>query len=125
MLYAGPVGPAAPLAFNGHADGGTHEGHWCQEGVGDLPGGLRGVAGLGLTVVRDLPRSCQVCRVVPFDPWASCGGAPERVFVGYLWALSEARTAAMPSVWGDQPLADSRARNQEVPGPGRSVNAGT
>ncbi len=27
--------------------GGTHEGHWCQEGVVLLPGDLRGVAGLG------------------------------------------------------------------------------
>jgi len=39
--------------------GGTHEGHWCQEGVGDLPGGFSLVSpGWGLIVLLDLPGRC-------------------------------------------------------------------
>ena len=55
--------PTRTVSRAGNLLRGTHKGHWCQVGVGDLPGGFCMVSpGCGLTFLLDLPRSCLVSR---------------------------------------------------------------
>src|SRR5258708_22850493 len=55
-----------------------------------------------------------VCRVVPFGPWASCGGAPRTRTCGLFVGLIKTRTAATPGV---RAISGSRPAPPRLPKP--------